>query len=410
MQHHDVIIIGAGVSGLTCAKYLNDYGIKNILIEAADEVGGRVRTDEVAGFKLDRGFQILLTAYPEAERLLNYNLLHLRAFRSGAFIWLNGAFSVMSNPFKEPTQVFKTLFSPVGSLSDKIKVLQLSNQIAAEPTQAFFDDHATDTLSYLRAYGWSETMIANFFKPFFGGVFLENELATSSNFFRFVFKQFYSGDAVLPAEGIGAIPRQIAAKLPANSLKLNSKVRKIEGNSVQLMSGEILTAKHIVIATDAQNADALLGRQLERAFNTTTCTYFAASRSPLTEKMLALNANRLSVVHNMCVPSDIAPSYAPEGQSLISVSTQGLDLFDEQKLTHKIIAELTDWFGEEVKTWQHLRTYHLPQALNQYRADAPPENLQISKNLYECGDHVSYPSLNAAMATGRAVADMIAGI
>lgn len=410
MQHHEVIIIGAGISGLTCAKYLNDYGIENVLFEAADAVGGRVRTDEVAGFKLDRGFQILLTAYPEAQRLLNYNALNLKAFRSGALIRMNDAFTTMSNPFKEPSQVFKTLFSPVGSLSDKIKVLQLSNEVSPESTESFFSDDATDTLSYLRAYGWSNDMITNFFKPFFGGVFLENELITSSNFFRFVFKQFYEGDVVLPANGIQAIPEQIAAKLPAGSVFLNNEVSKIAGNAVQLADGRLITAKHLVIATDSRNADLLLKRSAKRNYSRNTCTYFAAKQSPLTDKMLALNPNRLSVLHNICVPSDIAPTYAPAGQSLVSVSTQGLDLFDEQRLTEKIRLELGDWFGEETKTWQHLRTYHLPEALNSYPAETPATNLKVGENIYECGDHVSYPSLNAAMATGRAVADLIAGI
>ena len=410
MANHEVIIIGAGVAGLTCAKYLNDYGITPLVLEAADTVGGRVRTDMVDGFLLDRGFQILLTAYPEAQKLLNYAALDLKVFRSGALIRIGGEFSVMSDPFKEPSQVFQTLFASVGSLWDKLKVLQLSNEVAKENTEAFFNSNATDTLSYLQQYGWSEDMITNFFKPFFGGVFLENELATSSNFFRFVFKQFYNGEAAIPARGMQAIPELIAAKLPEESVKLGTKVANIHGNTITLSDGRKLTAKQIVVATDATNADRLLQRSLNRAYNITTCTYFSAERSPLTQKMLVLNPNRLSVVHNMCVPSDIAPSYAPAGKSLISVSTQGLELVDEQKLTAHIVQELTDWFGDEVKTWQHLRTYHIPESLVKYTADAAPANLRVSDHLYECGDHVAYPSLNAAMATGRAVADMIVGI
>lgn len=410
MANHEVIIIGAGVSGLTCAKYLNDYGIEPLVLEASEGVGGRVRTDQFEGFLLDRGFQILLTAYPEAQKLLDYNALNLKMFRSGALVRVGNDFSTISDPFKEPLQVFQTLFSSVGSLSDKLKVLQLSNEVAKQNTDEFFNEKATDTLSYLQNYGWSEEMITNFFKPFFGGVFLENELATSSNFFRFVFKQFYNGEAAIPTRGMQAIPEQIAAKLPKVSVKLGMKVANIHGNTITLSDGKKLTAKQIVVATDAANADRLLQRSLNRAYNVTTCTYFSADCSPLTQKMLALNPNRLSVVHNLCVPSDIAPSYAPAGKSLISVSTQGLELVDEQKLSAHIVQELTDWFGDEVKTWQHLRTYHIPESLVKYTADAAPANLKISDHLYECGDHVAYPSLNAAMATGRVVADMIAGI
>lgn len=410
MANHEVIIIGAGVSGLTCAKYLNDYGIEPLVLEASEGVGGRVCTDQFEGFLLDRGFQILLTAYPEAQKLLDYNTLNLKMFRSGALVRMGHDFSTISDPFKEPLQVFQTLFSSVGSLSDKLKVLQLSNEVAKQDTDEFFNEKATDTLSYLQNYGWSEEMITNFFKPFFGGVFLENELATSSNFFRFVFKQFYNGEAAIPALGMQAIPEQIAAKLPEGSVKLGIRVANIHGNTITLSDGKKLTAKQIVVATDAANADRLLQRSLNRAYNITTCTYFSADRSPLTQKMLTLNPNRLSVVHNLCVPSDIAPSYAPAGKSLISVSTQGLELVDEQKLTAHIVQELTGWFGDEVKTWQHLRTYHIPESLVKYTADAASVNLKISDHLYQCGDHVAYPSLNATMATGRVVADMIAGI
>ena len=410
MANHEVIIIGAGIAGLTCAKYLNDYGIESLVLEASDGVGGRIRTDEVEGFLLDRGFQILLTEYPEAKKLLDYNALHLKTFRSGALIRLDNDFSIISDPFKEPAQLFRTLFSSVGSLGDKLKVLQLSNEVSKEDTQEFFNEKATDTLSYLQRYGWSEEMITNFFKPFFGGVFLENELSTSSNFFRFLFKQFYCGDAALPARGMQAIPEQIAAKLPIGSVQLGSKVEKLNGNFITLSNGQTLHAKQIVMATDASGADRLLQRKINREFNVTTCTYFAADRSPLSEKMLVLNPNRLSAVHNLCVPSDIAPNYAPKGKALISVSTQGLAMVDEKKLSEHILQELTQWYGEEVKTWQHLRTYHIPESLVKYKANAPDGNLKITENLYECGDHVAYPSLNAAMATGRAVADMIAGI
>jgi phytoene dehydrogenase-like protein len=407
-MNQEVVIVGAGVAGLTCAKYLSDGGIEPLVLEASDAVGGRVRTDSVDGFLLDRGFQILLTAYPEAQRLLNYNSLNLQAFRSGALIRYQNDFKTVSDPFKEPAQLLQTLFSPIGSLFDKLKVLQLSNEVKTVPTDEFFMESDSETLSYLQQYGWSNDMIELFFKPFFGGVFLENELSTSSQFFRFVFKQFYNGDAVLPAAGIQAIPQQIADGLPKGAIKLNTAVSRIDKNTVYLADGQAITAKKIIIATDAHRADLLLGRSANRQYNVTTCTYFAAPRSPLSTKMLALNPNRLSAVHNVCVPSDIAPSYAPEGQSLVSVSTQGLSLFDEQKLTAQIVRELTDWFGEEVGKWRHLKTYHIAEALVKYAPRSHKKQLQITENLYQCGDQTAYPSLNAAMATGRMVAEMIA--
>jgi phytoene dehydrogenase-like protein len=407
---YPVVIIGAGVAGLTCARYLHKAGIKSIVLESADAVGGRVRTDVVDGFRLDRGFQIFLTAYPEARRLLDYTALDFGVFRSGAIIRQQGRFVEMTDPLKEPLTIFKTLVAPVGSLFDKLRLVELMREVnTVTKAEDFFKDQDTDTLNYLHEYGWSPKMIATFFKPFFGGVFLENDLSTSSNFFRFVFKQFYNGDAVVPAQGMQAIPEQLAAGLPAGTIRLNTAVASIDGQVVHLANGEGLHAAKVIIATDAATADSLLGASKEREYNVTSCTYFAADRSPSTKKMLLLNPNHFSVVHHMCVPSDAAPSYAPEGKSLISVTTQGLELVDHAKLAANIQLELGQWFGDEAKQWRHLRTYHIPHALVKFGAGSQAEPLQLGVDLYRCGDYTAYPSLNAAMQTGRQVAEMIVG-
>lgn len=403
-----VIIIGAGIAGLTCAKYLKDRGIQSLILEASDGVGGRVKTDVFDGFLLDRGFQILLTAYPETQRLLDYESLDLKAFKSGAVIRdiQNNDFSIMANPFKEPAKIWSSLTSNVGTFIDKIRVLELildTNNVQEE----IFENDSISTIDFLKKYGFSDKMIQQFFRPFFGGVFSENELSTSANFFKYIFGKFYEGDAVIPAKGIEQIPKQIQKMLSLGTVKLNTKVVKIEGNRVFLGNGEELCGDKIVLATDGFQADKLLGIKSERRFNSTTCTYFSADRSPLKEKMLVLNPNRGSVVHNMCVPSDIAPYYAPIGKSLISVSTQGLDSCDENELAKNIKQELTTWYGKEVETWEHLKTYHIPQALPNFDHPMINKSLKISDILYQCGDFTAYPSLNAAMATGRKVAEML---
>ncbi len=404
-----VIIIGAGIAGLTCAKYLRDRGIQSLILEASDGVGGRVRTDIQDGFRLDRGFQILLTAYPEAQRLLNYESLDLQAFTSGAMIrnTSKNDFSVMANPFKEPAKIWSSLTSDVGTLTDKMRVLRLILD-TGNIQEEVFENQGITTIEYLRNYDFSESMIQQFFKPFFGGVFLENELNTSANFFKYLFGKFYEGDAVIPAKGIQQITEQIAKMLYVGTVKLNTKVVKIQENYVYLESGDRLYGDKIVLATDGFQADKLLGKNPERKFNSTTCTYFSAERSPLKMKMLALNPNRASMIHNLCVPSDISPSYAPTGKSLISVSTHGFDLYDKNELAKNIKRELTTWFGNEVETWQHLQTYHIPQALPTFGNTQNGINpLKINDILYQCGDATAYPSLNAAMATGRKVAEMI---
>ena len=403
-----VIIIGAGIAGLTCAKYLKDRGIQSLILEASDGVGGRVRTDVHEGFLLDRGFQILLTAYPEAQRLLDCKSLDLQAFKSGAIIrdiQIND-FSIVANPFKEPSKIWASLTSNVGTFADKIRILRLILE-TGNVQEEVFENKSISTIEYLRNYGFSDNMIQQFFRPFFGGVFLENELSTSANFFKYIFGKFYEGDAVIPAKGIEQISKQIEKMLYIGTVKLNTKVVKIEGNRVYLENGDRLYGEKIVLATDGFQADKLLDRSSERKFNSTTCTYFSANKSPLKDKMLVLNPNRASMVHNLCVPSDIAPAYAPAGKSLISVSTQGYDLHDENEVAKNIKRELTNWYGNEVQNWQHLKTYHIPQALPNFDKSQTANSLKISDILYQCGDTTAYPSLNAAMATGRKVAEML---
>ena len=408
MNDFSTVIIGGGISGLTCAKYLNEKGYNFMLLEGSDALGGRVRTDKVDGFLLDRGFQILLTNYPEAKKILNYNTLDLKYFGSGALIKAEKGFMKMENPFQNKMAYLTMAFSSVGTLSDKLKIRKFANELSEVPDDEFFNMEATDTLTFLRNYGWSEKMINNFFKPFYGGVFLENDLLTSSNFFQFTFKQFFKGDAAIPAEGIQAIPEQIAEMLPRNCIRKNARVKGFEGNQIFLEGGEVINAGRIVVATDPKSSDKLLGEINERTYNITTCTYFSAETSPLKgQKFIALNPNRRGAVHNICVPSDISSHYGNAGKSLISVSTQGLDKLDERNLTNKIKLELFDWFGPSVNVWKHLKTYHIPESLVQYRAASKRQNSKLGDNLYRCGDYLAYPSLNAAMQTGREVAQMI---
>lgn len=415
MSVQPIVIVGAGMAGLTCALHLQQAGHDVLLLEASDGVGGRVRTDMVDGFRLDRGFQILLTAYPEAQRLLNYTALNLRAFRSGALIHDGaGGWMTLLNPLREPLTVFRTLASPVGTLSDKINIVSLLRRTQSLPLDELFRQPAITTLNYLREQGFSETMIERFFRPFFGGVFLEDELRTSSNFFEFCFRMFYTGDAAVPALGMGEIPAQLAAQLKSGSIRVNTPVARVSGREVHLVSGQVITASAVVLAVDATPAARLLGlpEPTTTDFTHTTCTYFGMSdeHKPVVkngDKLLMLNTKRSGAVHNLAVLTDVAPDYAPAGRHLVSVSTQGMDRVDELALAARIRQELTEWFGESVAHWRHLRTYHLPQALPAYGPKDSTKPLQLAPGLYQCGDQTAYPSLNAAMQTGREVAAVI---
>ncbi len=398
-----ITIIGAGIAGLTCAKYLKDKGIEALLLEASDGVGGRVRTDEVGGFKLDRGFQVFLTSYPEASKLLDYESLKFKRLPSGARIRNGNDFLVMPNPLKDILSAPQALFSQVGGIIDKLKILQLSGETrnASDPNTRTNET----TIEFLTRFGYSETMIRRFFVPFFSGVFLEKNLETNSSFFKFLFSMFSKGDVVIPENGMQAIPDQIARHISADKLRLNTPVLKIDGTTIHLENGETLEAEKIVLATDAKTAAKLLGEASKTEFNGTTCLYFE-SDSPLTidgKPYLIINSNQDEIINHILPISDVSPTYAPEKKTLISVSVVG----NRVVTTEEVQTELAKWFGNEI-AWQHLKTYKIPEALPQFFSNSETESsLKISENLYRCGDYTAYPSLNAAMKTGRDVAEIV---
>lgn len=405
------IIIGAGAAGLTCAKYLKDRGIDATVLEASDAVGGRVRTDVVDGFRLDRGFQVMMTSYPEARRLLDFDALDFKEISSGARIRRGDGFFTMPNPLKDLLSAPQALFSPVGSLLDKFKVLQLSIESRdADGPESIKPDSDAATIEFLRDYGYSETMIESFFLPFFRGVFLERDLSTRASLFRFLYGRFSTGDVVVPANGMQAIPEQIAAHLAPEQIRLNSPVKMIDGRRVRLANGEVIDADTIVVATDGRAAAGLLGESAAPEFNGTICLYFESDKSPADETpFLTINSNSGEMIDHAIAMSEVAPSYAPDGKTLISVTVVGNSELSVEELIGKVSKELGVWFGMN-RSWRHLRTYRIPDALPSFTRQSPEfSEFKVRDHVFRCGDYTLYPSLNGAMKAGREVAEMIAG-
>ncbi len=405
------------MAGLACATWLHRAGRPVLVLEAADAVGGRVRTDVTPdGFRLDRGFQILLTSYPEARRMFDYGALKLKSFRSGAVIRLpDGQETTLENPLHAPLMAFAALASPIGTVKDKLLIGKLVAQLAGCPPEQLLAQPSVTTLEFLRQYGWSEQIIDSFFRPFFGGVYLDRELGTASNFFEFVFQQFMQGSAAIPSLGIQQLPEQLAGRLPADTIRLNTPVAAVAegGRLVYLANGETLPAAAVVLATDGPAA-RLLGADLPAppvpAARPTTCTYFAtAGPTPSHGRnILHLNALPGALAHNVSFPAESGAAVAPVGQGLVSVSTHGEHGLSEEELTARLRTELVAWFGPMAHMWRHLRTYRIEQALPVYAPGQPvQQELRLTDTLFRCGDWVSYPSLNAALGTGRQVAEML---
>lgn len=415
--HPQVLIVGAGLSGLNCARRLAEGGVTSRILEASDGVGGRVRTDRLDGFLLDRGFQVFLTAYPEARRALDYEGLSLKPFYPGALVRAGGQFTKFADPFRHPLDGLLTLFSPVGTVADKLRVGRLRMMVNQGACEELFRRSETTTLEALRTAGFTDALIKQFFRPFFGGVFLEHELRTSSRMFEFTFRMFSSGDAVLPAEGMGAIARQLAARLPPDAVRLNSPVASIETGALMLNSGERLSADAVVVATEQDVAARLLGQTTAPPqFRGVACMYFAAEESPVAEPILVLNGEGAAAgpVNNLCVPSLVAPRYAPPGAALISASIlEDQARADDAKLESAAREQLAGWFGvSTVRRWRHLRTYRIARALPEQRHVALADGrttavVRVRPGVYACGDHLDTASINGALRAGRLAAEAV---
>ncbi len=385
----DVTIIGAGLAGLACARELTSRGVHTEILEASDRPGGRVRTDSHRGFLLDRGFQVLLTAYPECRSCLDYPALQLKSFYPGAMIWMDGKFHRTADPWRHPVDAVVSLNSPVGSFMDKLRVAGLRDSVLQGTVEELFARRESSTLEALRSRGFSGSMIEHFFRPFFGGIFLERDLETSSRMFEFVFRMFAQGDTALPASGMEAISRQLAWGLP---VKLQTGVKELDA----------LTSPAIVIAAEGPEAARLLGLAPPTKWRSVQCFYFAADHPPVKEPIIVLDGEGGGPVNNFCVVSQVAPSYAPPGASLLNASVIGT-ASEQQVREH-----LQLWFGPEVKRWLHLRTYDIHYAQpDQSRLPGLERPVRVRKGLYVCGDHVETASLNGAIHSGKRAAEAV---
>jgi phytoene dehydrogenase-like protein len=411
------VIVGAGLAGLSCAISLEAAGLPVTLLEASDGPGGRVRTDVVEGFRLDRGFQVMLTAYPEAKRLLDGRALEWKKFEPGALVWHGGKFHRFADPFRNPIGAARFLFDPIVPVGDKLRVAKLRARVQRGTFEEMFARPERTTRDYLNSIPFSPAMIDRFFEPFFAGVFLERELVTSSRFFEFLFRMFSVGDTAVPAKGMEQIPLQLAARLRAATLQTGARVSKVtrvaRSFAVEIEGQPDLEARAVVLAVAGNEGNALLGGvggwsvPEVRAWNQTTAFCYAAERVPVNEPIILLNGEGrvAGPVNNVAVMSAVSSAYAPPGAHLVVASVVGA-----APAENEVRAHLRKWFGPVVNSWRLLRTYPIPQALPQQKHaewEQAPVRLGGTGGVYMCGDHRETASIQGALASGRRAAEAV---
>lgn len=408
-KHSDILIVGAGVAGLCCARALQTAGRKVRILEKADAPGGRVRTDLVDGYLLDRGFQVLLTAYPTLSAWLDYRALDLKPFAPGAKIFRQGRWETLSDPLRRPAETFRTLSARTGSIVDKVRVLQARARAARGTLDDLFARPESSTAEALQRAGFSEEMQDAFWRPFLRGVMLEHELATSSRFYEFVLRMFAGADVAVPARGMGEIPKALAAGLAPGSLHCNRDVVSVSATSVEVAGGETWTADHVVLAVDPRCAARWENRSPPR-MNGGVTLWFAADAAPMVGPWLLLNGQGHDRVNHVAVMSEVSDAYAPAGKALICANWVGQADESDDRLIELTRSELSAWFGAGTSAWSPLRVQRIPESLPEF---APPTQSHVEQlgpneqGIWGCGDYRKHPSLEGAASSGVETAQAI---
>jgi phytoene dehydrogenase-like protein len=394
----DVVIVGAGLAGLSAAREIQRHGLSVIVLESSDAVGGRVRTDMVDGFQLDRGFQVMLTAYPELQTQVDMRALDLRPFDPGALVWRNGKGHAVSDPFRKPQTLATTAFAPIGSVFDKARIVVLRARVMRRKPAALLGGQDVSTDVALRAFGFSTKIINRFFRPLFGGIQLDPHLATSRRMFDVIFRSLSEGQSVLPSRGMHALPLQMASRLSEGTVHLNTRVSAVDGAKVTLVSGESISARAVVVATDGPTASSLLGIPLVES-RKVGCVYFSADTPPTKEKYVVLDGTGNGPVLNVAVISNVAPSYAPADKHLIVAALPEVTDGDLEAMSRK---QLRSWWGPQVDDWKHLRTYVINHGGPVQKPPfSPKQRVNLGNGLFVCGDHRDTGSIQGAMFSGR---------
>lgn len=396
-------IIGAGISGLIAAKVLEDHGYSSIILEASDRVGGRVKSDLVEGFVLDRGFQVLLTAYPAATKYMDFEALKLQKFVPGAAIFKDGKQTVIGDPLRDFSLLFSSLWADVGSFSDKIKTLKLNNYLKSRTLKEIFDSPEKTTLEYLQEYGFSEPMIELFFRPFFAGIYLEPDLSTSSRMFEFVYKMFGKGYAALPQNGMEEIPKQLEGHLKNTSIRFNCPVAKVKDGEILLQNGEIVESEFTIVASEASSLIQNLKNQ-EMYWQSCDALYFKTNDRVIDKPLIGLIPGKDRLVNNIFYPTSFSQKDSRDSQ-LLSVTIVKDHNFSEKELVERVKDELKEICGIEHATF--LKHYPIKKALprlNGLRYEMLPSETRLTSTIFLAGDTQLNPSLNAAMISGERAA------
>jgi hypothetical protein len=389
-----VLIVGAGMAGLACAKTLQKAGIPFVVLEKESSGGGKVKTKLTdQGYRMDYGFQVLLTSYPELNSFINLDDLQMKPFKSGCYIYLDGKINHLANPIMHPQHLFKEIFSDLISVKDKILILKL---IAVSRLKIPAELKQTSTLDFLCQFGFSDEFINIFWKPFMAGIFLDLKLSVSADFFLFLMKHFSTGRVAVPALGMQEIPLQILRSLNPGAIKFNSEVDQIAKDFVTLKSGEKIDGRCVVVAHNPST--------MPSDFHAVQNFYFTTSENLNWGSWLVIIPAETGLsISTIAIMNQVSEKYSPDKSShLLSISVLEAGVTDIEKIK----TELRQISGLPLLDLKFIEKFQIKAALP--KMNSIQENGFLLKNdVFYCGDWAVSPSLNGALKSGRLVAEKI---
>ena len=416
----NVIIIGAGLAGLNAARLLAAHGLTVEVFERRATVGGRVRTRTVDGFTVDRGFQVLFTNYPAARSALDYPALDLRRFTPGAIIASPGHRTMLSDPRRDPGGAIASVRNPAVSPGDIYRAIRLWFHLRTTPGEEIFPGPDQSIEAYLEEWGFSQSLIDDFIRPFYGGITLDRSLSTAAAVFEYTAKMLLEGDIAVPASGMGAIPKQLAhsAREAGATITTGTTIKTVEVTAAQDgvtvdAEGDCYRAGAAIVATDPPTVRELTDNLSIPSSGRSCVTQYYALPSAVdleTEGRLVLNAtadgpNQISPM------STVAPEYAPPGQQLLAATYLGESPSDDEVLESQTRQTLESWYPD--RSWNELTSIHTDR-IRFAQFDQPPgSHARLPRAddpagpIYLAGDFTRWSSIQGALESGQVAADTV---
>ncbi|WP_445256858.1 FAD-dependent oxidoreductase [Nocardioides aurantiacus] len=397
----DVVVVGAGLAGLAAATRLQDAGMDVLVLESADAPGGRVRTDEVDGTLLDRGFQLLNPAYPEVRRTVDVGALELRPFGAGVVVAHGEGRFVLGDPRRLPTSLLSDLRAPVGSLATKLRLLRWAAPVGFGPASGIRAGEDRPLVAELRRRGLDGPLTERVLRPFLAGVLADEGLTTSRRLAEMVLRSFVRGTPAVPARGMQALPDQLAARLHPGTLRCGVRAKLTTGHRVSTGQGTV-GARAVVVAADPVAAADLVALPRPRVRALTTF-WFRAAEAPTSSRLLHLDGDRRGPVVNTAVMTNAAPSYSREG-ALVQATVVGA----HPDLGEEVRRHAGQVYAVDPRGWELLRTDVIASALPAHAAGVPLQRrVDLGEGLFVAGDHRDTPSIQGALVSGRRAADAV---